>query len=87
MAQFIKIYLFKADTKIGIPNSACSVAFIKHVFPKLVSPPFAFLCGCSFFSSFVLSRDFFRFGDFGGGEGETARDGSFSLSSSFLCLI
>ena len=40
-------YLFSAETKIGIPNRACSTAFIKHVFPKFVKPPLAFRCGCS----------------------------------------
>ena len=43
-------YLFSAETKIGIPNRACSTAFMKHVFPKFVKPPLAFRCGCSLLS-------------------------------------
>ena len=51
----IYLYLFREDTKTGNPNSACSTAFIKHVFPKFVSPPFGRLVDVDVDFSVLLS--------------------------------
>ena len=96
--DWISWYLFREETKTGKPNSACSTAFIKQVFPKFVNPPFGLrlfdvevdFSLLSDFWTFDLSFDFRRF-DWMIGEGGLSSESLFSafsglsLRSSSIC--